>query len=156
MIRRLWTNYSLSLTLLALLLVSWTLQTWMGWHAFADEQGAHGGMARVWGPGGYIWTWGESTFENWQSEFLQLLAFVVLTATLVHRGSHESRDADEIAQASLDRIEARLIRLESRDARIDEEDEALDRLVFGRVARLKTRDALRDRMPPPRPRPWQH
>lgn len=40
-----------------------------------------------------------STLENWQSEFLQLLTFVVLTTFLIHRHSHESRDSqDEMAE----------------------------------------------------------
>ena len=40
-----------------------------------------------------------STLENWQSEFLQLLSFVVLTTFLIHRHSHESRDSnDEMAK----------------------------------------------------------
>jgi hypothetical protein len=39
-----------------------------------------------------------AVFENWQSEFLQLLTFVVLAAYLIHRGSPQSRDSeDEIA-----------------------------------------------------------
>lgn len=33
-------------------------------------------------------------FENWESEFLQMAAYVVLTAMLVQRGSSESRDPD--------------------------------------------------------------
>lgn len=34
-------------------------------------------------------------FENWESEFLQMAAYVMLTATLFQRGSAESRDPDE-------------------------------------------------------------
>src|SRR5690606_30612675 len=33
-----------------------------------------------------------SVFENWESEFLQMSAYVVLTAMLIQRGSAESRD----------------------------------------------------------------
>ena len=33
-------------------------------------------------------------FENWESEFLQMSAYVVLTAMLFQRGSSESRDPD--------------------------------------------------------------
>jgi hypothetical protein len=40
--------------------------------------------------------WDEA--ENWQSEFLQLLTFVVLTTFLIHRNSHESRDSDDEMQ----------------------------------------------------------
>lgn len=37
----------------------------------------------------------EATFENWESEFLQMGAYVMLTAFLVQRGSAESRDPDQ-------------------------------------------------------------
>lgn len=33
-----------------------------------------------------------SVFENWESEFLQMAAYVVLTAFLIQRGSAESKD----------------------------------------------------------------
>jgi hypothetical protein len=36
----------------------------------------------------------EALFENWESEFLQMAAFVVLTAFLYQRGSAESKDPD--------------------------------------------------------------
>jgi hypothetical protein len=36
----------------------------------------------------------EATFENWESEFLQMGAYVLLTAFLIQRGSAESRDPD--------------------------------------------------------------
>ena len=36
-----------------------------------------------------------ATFENWESEFLQMSAYVVLTAFLFQRGSAESEDPDE-------------------------------------------------------------
>jgi hypothetical protein len=48
------------------------------------------------------------TDENWQSEFLQVLAFVTLTSFLIFKGSPESRDSDGEIQAKLDRIEQRL------------------------------------------------
>jgi hypothetical protein len=37
----------------------------------------------------------EATFENWESEFLQMGAYVLLTAFLIQRGSAESRDPDQ-------------------------------------------------------------
>ena len=36
-----------------------------------------------------------TVFENWESEFLQMAAFVVLTACLYQKGSAESEDPDE-------------------------------------------------------------
>ena len=35
-----------------------------------------------------------AVFENWESEFLQMAAYVILTAFLFQRGSAESRDPD--------------------------------------------------------------
>lgn len=37
----------------------------------------------------------EATMENWESEFLQMFAFVVLTAFLFQKGSLESKDPDK-------------------------------------------------------------
>ena len=37
----------------------------------------------------------EATFENWESEFLQMGVYVVLTAFLFQRGSSESKDPDD-------------------------------------------------------------
>ena len=110
--KRLWQNYSLSIVLAALFLISWVIQSWTGWVYFAGEQQQHGQVAEVFGSSSYIWQWAEATFENWQSEFLQLLTFVVLTAYLIHRGSHESKDTDDEMMQSLQRIEERLARLE--------------------------------------------
>lgn len=108
MVKRTWRNYGLSITLLALFLTSWALQTWTGWMQFVAEQEVHGQAASGFGPDGYIWSWAQATFENWQSEFLQVFVFIVLTTFLVHRHSHESPDTDHDTEAALRRIEARL------------------------------------------------
>lgn len=110
--RRFVRNYSLSLVLAALFLGAWVLQTALGWYEFKAEQTGHGQAAHWFGAEGYIWNWGRATFENWQSEFLQLLTFVVLTSALIHKGSHESKDSDERLQAAVDRIERRLAALQ--------------------------------------------
>lgn len=41
-------------------------------------------------------------FENWESEFLQMSAYVVLTAFLFQRGSAESKDPDQRAEQDED------------------------------------------------------
>ena len=110
--RRIWRDYGLSVTLAVLFLASWTLQTWTGWIEFVADQAARGQPAEPFGPDGYIWSWGQSTFENWQSEFLQVFVFIVLTTFLVHRKSHESPDTDYDNEAALRRIEAKVDRLE--------------------------------------------
>jgi hypothetical protein len=106
--RRLWRDYGLGWVLLALFLTSWVLQTWTGWREFQSDQATHGESAVVFGKDGYIWSWSEATFENWQSEFLQLFAMVTLTSFLLFRGSPESKDSDEEMKQALERIEARL------------------------------------------------
>lgn len=89
--RRLWRDYSLSITLAGLFLVSLALQLWSQWKL---------------GEGG--WEMLAAVMENHQSEYLQLLTFVVLTAYLSHKGSPESKSADEETRAALARIERKL------------------------------------------------
>ena len=113
---RLWRSYGLSLTLALFFLTSWALQTWTGWLEFVAERQRDGAVAEMFGPQGYVWPWAQATFENWQSEFLQVFVFIVLTAFLVHRNSHESPDADYETEAALRRIEARLAVLDRRIA----------------------------------------
>lgn len=80
-----------------------------GWlERVVSEQEEHGQQAQAFGESRYVWSWGQATFENWQSEFLQLFTFVVLTTYLVHRKSHESPDTDYETEAALRRIEAQL------------------------------------------------
>ena len=48
----------------------------------------------------------EATFENWESEFLQMSMYVVLTAFLFQKGSSESKPVDEPAPQDEDPREA--------------------------------------------------
>jgi hypothetical protein len=107
-IRSIWKNYNLSIVLGVLFLISWTIQTLSGWMEFQSQQQQHGQLAQFLGRDGYVWEWLTATFENWQSEFLQLFTFVVLTTFLIHKGSHESKDTDEEMEAALQRIEQKL------------------------------------------------
>jgi hypothetical protein len=111
---RLWRDYGLSITLVVLFLIAWALQTWTGWVEFVGDERSRGATARAFGDGGYVWSWAQATFENWQSEFLQVFVFIVLTTFLVHRHSHESPDSDYETEATLRRIEAKLDALEQR------------------------------------------
>jgi hypothetical protein len=113
--KRLWRDYSLGWVLLALFLASWAVQSWTGWREFKSEQRTHQESAEVFGSDGYVWTWAESTFENWQSEFLQLFAFVTLTTFLIFRNSPESRDGDEEMREMLARLERRLETLQAKN-----------------------------------------
>ena len=70
---------------------AWFAQSVTGWSEFNDEQLAHGEATISWL--GYIGTSGfwEATFQNWQSEFLAVGSFAVLTIYLRQRGSPESK-----------------------------------------------------------------
>jgi hypothetical protein len=107
--KRLWRNYSLSITLAVLFFLAWFGQLVTQWFTWANEQQEHNQPLEV---GDFLWQFWTSTLENWQSEFLQLLTFVVLTSFLIHRKSPESKDSDEEMQRSLNRIEKRLKALE--------------------------------------------
>ena len=108
-IKRLWRDYSLSITLGALFLLAWVGQLVTQWFTWANDQREHQQALEV---GDFLWQFWTSTLENWQSEFLQLLTFVVLTTFLIHRNSHESRDSDDEMQRTLNRIDKRLKALE--------------------------------------------
>jgi hypothetical protein len=56
----------------------------------------------------FIGEFASATLENWQSEFLQLFSFVVLSALFIHHGSAESKDSDDRMEEALKRIEKRL------------------------------------------------
>lgn len=101
-------SYGLTIVLATLFVVSWITQTVAGWKEYVAQQQQHGQAAMLTGDDGYIWTWLAKTMENWQSEFLQLLTFVILTAFLIHKGSHESRDEDDRTEERLERIEKKL------------------------------------------------
>ncbi len=68
-----------------------------GVRAYNGDQLAHGAAAvSLWGylrTGDFV----EATFENWESEFLQMGMYVVLTAYLFQRGSSESKPPDSPA-----------------------------------------------------------
>lgn len=106
--RRFARDYSLGLVLFTLFIASWALQTWSGWREFVSTQHAHEANARWFGNDGFLWVWLRATFENWQSEFLQLFAMVSLTSILIFKGSPESRDGDDEIKAKLEQLSAQL------------------------------------------------
>jgi len=109
-VRKTWKNFGLSLAFCSLFLLSWAAQGLAEWNLYRNEQGAHGEPATA---SGFLAEFGQSTLENWQSEFLQLFAFVVLSAVLIHRGSAESKDSGERVERKIDAIAARLDELGS-------------------------------------------
>ena len=111
----LWKNFGLSIAFCGFFLLTWIAQALAEWGVYAQEARAHGEQASV---SDYVVQFGQSTLENWQSEFLQLFSFVVFSAVLIHKGSAESKDSDEEMQASLERIEKRLEGLDPQRASV--------------------------------------
>lgn len=88
--RWLWEN-SLSLVLVSLFLSLWILQSIAGHLAYNDDRRDHGEPEI--GYGAYLTTghFLEATSENWESEFLQMGFYVLLTIFLRQKGSAESK-----------------------------------------------------------------
>jgi hypothetical protein len=94
-VRRFLRNNSLSVVTLGAFLVIWLGgQAWAGHRTYNAEQRAHGEPAVSMAEYLTRADFGEATFENWESEFLQMGVYVLLTAYLVQRGSSESRPLD--------------------------------------------------------------
>ena len=97
--RQFFRNNGLTLVIMGLFLGTWVGQAGTGWREYNNEQRQHGG--RVIGMGEYLLSghfW-EATAENWESEFLQMGMFVVLTCWLYQKGSPESKDPDSEGEA---------------------------------------------------------
>jgi hypothetical protein len=82
---------ALTIVLMVLFAVFLVAQLVTGWYEFNDDNAQHA-EARVtmaqYLATGHPW---EALFENWESEFLQMAVFVLLTTCLVQKGSPESR-----------------------------------------------------------------
>ena len=100
-VRRLWPNFGLSLVFCGLFLLSWAGQGFAEWQLYRSEQRAHGEAVRV---EGYLVEFGQSTLENWQSEFLQLLWQVVGLAYFLYLGSPSSHENDDRLEAKVDAL----------------------------------------------------
>jgi hypothetical protein len=85
----------LSLVVLVLMLLSLLGQIFTGWHENNEEmkelQYATLSLGQYLSSGHFI----EATFENWESEFLQMGLYVLLTVWLRQKGSSESKKLDK-------------------------------------------------------------
>ena len=101
-------DHLLSLTLVLLFLVSWVGQFYFQYQHEIDQARSHGRSSPHLLSAEFLNSFWASTMENWQSEFLQLLTFVVLTTYLIHRHSHESRDSNDEMAADIKAIKRKL------------------------------------------------
>ena len=82
---------ALTLALMGMFLLFLVGQGLTGFVEYNDEQAQHGRAAVAMADylaTGHPW---EALFENWESEFLQMAMFVLLTTFLIQKGSPESR-----------------------------------------------------------------
>jgi hypothetical protein len=83
-------NSSLTIVTLALFALCLGGQAWSGWRLENEVLALHGKppieLREYLGSGNFL----EATFENWESEFLQMALFVYLSAHLIQKGSAES------------------------------------------------------------------
>jgi hypothetical protein len=88
-------DHGLLLANLALFGIFMVAMAVSGHRVYNSDQAEHGSspisFARYLGTGDFV----EATFENWESEFLQMGMYVVLTAFLFQRGSSESKPIGE-------------------------------------------------------------
>ena len=100
-LRKTWANFGLSIAFCLLFLVSWAAQGFAQWADYRTKQRQHNESVDV---VEFINEFSQSTLENWQSEFLQLFSFVVLSALFIHHGSAESKDSDDRMERKIDEI----------------------------------------------------
>lgn len=99
---RFFRNNGLSLAMLALFALSAAGQIASGFAAHNQDLADHG--ARALSLSGYLTSgaFAEAILENWESEFLQMAAFVLLTKILRQRGSAESKPMSGAAEVDQD------------------------------------------------------
>jgi hypothetical protein len=98
-------KYAYAWLTLGFFIGSFGLHWFFGWKAFEDEARTHHQAVEV---NEYLIQMGRDTFENWQSEFLQLLWQVVGLAYFLYVGSPSSKENDDRMEAKIDELLKRL------------------------------------------------
>ena len=98
---RLWIRQqSLSLFFLILFLATLLGQSVAGWKSYNAEQAAHDSPAVSYTRYLVSSDYGEAVVENWQSEYLQFVTFILATVWLIQRGSAESKKPEDAGRQS--------------------------------------------------------
>ena len=94
---------SLSLFFLVLFVAALAGQSVAGWLDFNDEARDH--AADTYSYGRYVLSseFGRAVLENWQSEYLQFVLFVLATIWFIQRGSNESKRLEDAGVESDER-----------------------------------------------------
>jgi len=91
---RIWKDNGLTIVLMRMFAVSIVGHYISGWMVENEDLARHGEQAIAMSQFLVEPLFISSVFENWESEFLQMATYVLLTACLFQRGSAESRDPD--------------------------------------------------------------
>jgi len=94
-------GYAYAWLTLGFFLVSIILHWTFGWYSYVDEVSQHGQLPEI---RDYLIEVSRQTFENWQSEFLQLLWQVVGLAYFLYLGSPSSHENDDRLEAKVDAL----------------------------------------------------
>ena len=97
-----WRNNGLSIVLFALFLTTMVGQAVSGWYESNEDARIHGETTLDFASYLTSGHFAEATAENWESEFLQMAMFVLLTVSLRQKGSAESKRIDVIEDVDLD------------------------------------------------------
>lgn len=116
-------KYAYGWITLAFFLVSLALHWWFGWADFSEEARTHGETAEF---ATFTNQMLRETFENWQSEFLQLLWQVLGLAYFLYVGSPSSKENDDRMEVKIDAV-LRAIGKDKADRLIAEIDHEYER-----------------------------
>lgn len=105
--RRILRENGLSIVMFSLFIFAVVGQSVTGYHEYNDDRKQHGEAQLAFGEyltsGHFV----EAIFENWESEFLQMGMYVLLTAFLYQKGSPESKELDKKELVDSDPSESR-------------------------------------------------
>jgi hypothetical protein len=93
-------DQSLSLFFLALFVVTLLTHSVAGWKGYNETQTEHDSPTVSYARYLVSSDYGEAVLENWQSEYLQFVTFIMATIWLVQRGSNESKPIENIGTES--------------------------------------------------------
>ena len=101
-------DHLLSIILISLFVVSLIGQLYFQYEHEVDQAVQHGETAPDIASSEFLNSFFASMLENWQSEFLQLVSFVILATYFIHRGSPQSRDGDDQMKQDIKAIKQKL------------------------------------------------